>query len=602
MKKMIANRKVVLLFHLAMTLLMICLIRGYCDEVKGYSLLILLFVAYILTFLYFFLFQLEWTSKVAIIPIALLCGYELFSGTSQLLGYSSSNHHLFSITGSFHNPGPYGGFLAVCISLFIAFCVKHKNDQKQKLLTKLLYYGVSVLAIASIIILPSTESRSSILALGCSVILLAFGTERIRVKIKPVLKRYGLWLSIGIVLAGIGAYLLKKPSADGRLFMDRICIKAMCENGWRGAGTGHFGAAYGQAQAHYFKQQVDENGKDDLDWKAIDEHARITADCPDNAFNEYLFIGVEKGHIVMLLFMTVIVAAIVFSFKRDTIWCYGLTTLAVFALFSYPLHVVQFQILLTLLLAACASDSLCYVRKEGKPAVYYSVLVIMVSALIVLSVAITMKLPQVKDYRKIELACKKAKHWYNMEYYEYYVEDCDTLLPFMKHNIDFLFSYGQSLNKTGNYSKSDSILQIGTEISSDPMFWNVMGNNSLAQGKYREAEERYKHSFYMVPNRLYPLFLLAKLYYIEGDTARFLDMTDRVESFIPKVESVNTERLREEIVKLKEGCCVDVINAVSPASFSNNSSVYSKEKPETGVATPSTGVTREEPVSGTSFL
>ena len=82
----------------------------------------------------------------------------------------------------------------------------------------------------------------------------------------------------------------------------------------------------------------------------------------------------------------------------------------------------------------------------------------------------------------------------------------------------------------------------------------------------------------VVPNRLYPLFLLAKLYYIEGDTARFLDMTDRVESFIPKVESVNTERLREEIVKLKEGCCVDVINAVSPASFSNNSSGYSKEK------------------------
>jgi len=43
-------------------------------------------------------------------------------------------------------------------------------------------------------------------------------------------------------------------------------------------------------------------------------------------------------------------------------------------------------------------------------------------------------------------------------------------------------------------------------------------------------------------------------------------------------------------------------NAGSPASCSNISSGYSKEKPETGVATLLTGVTREGPVSGTSFF
>ena len=55
----------------------------------------------------------------------------------------------------------------------------------------------------------------------------------------------------------------------------------------------------------------------------------------------------------------------------------------------------------------------------------------------------------------------------------------------------------------------------------------------------------------MVPNRLYPLNLLAKLYHAEGDTVRFLDMADNVELFVPKVESVNTERLRSEIRELK---------------------------------------------------
>ncbi|HBA13563.1 MAG TPA: hypothetical protein DCW98_06255 [Bacteroidales bacterium] len=162
-----------------------------------------------------------------------------------------------------------------------------------------------------------------------------------------------------------------------------------------------------------------------------------------------------------------------------------------------------------------------------------------------------MKLPEVRLYKQTESAWKKAERWHKKEYYEYVVEDCDNLLPYMKHDYRFLFAYGQSLNKTGNYEKSDAILRMGTEISSDPMFWNVMGNNSLALGRYREAEGRYKHAFYMVPNRLYPLNLLAKLYHAEGDTVRFLDMADNVELFVPKVESVNTERLRSEIRELK---------------------------------------------------
>ena len=85
------------------------------------------------------------------------------------------------------------------------------------------------------------------------------------------------------------------------------------------------------------------------------------------------------------------------------------------------------------------------------------------------------------------------------------------------------------------------------------MFWIVKGNNSMAIGDYREAETRYKYAFYMVPNRLYPLVQLAKLYHIEGDTIGFLDMVDRIDRFVPKIESLNTEGLREEVREIKEG-------------------------------------------------
>lgn len=557
------NNRATMLYHLLVGMLIVCITVCYLktdDSIMSmrYILIAQLLMIYCLIILFNSIFP-RGTYILLIVSVVGICFSEIYLGLFQLLGYRSSNHYLYAVTGSFKNPGPYGGFLAICISLLTAYHVKY-NNQTQKHISKLLYWGASTIAIVALIMLPSTQSRSAILALGCGMILLAFGTERIRVKIKPFLKRYGLWLTLGFAIIGTGAYLFKKPSADGRLFMDKICIKAMCENGWKGAGIGHFGGAYGKAQASYFKKQIEEKGIDDLDWRAINEHDRMTADCPDNAFNEYLFIGVEAGPIVMLLFIGIIVSAIIISFKRGTIWCYGLTTFAVFALFSYPLHVKQFQIIFPILLAVCVSDRPQNVEDQNgnkeesffKNEYNLAGIITMVVILISLSTFIIVKLPEVRLYKQAETAWKKAERWHNMEYYEYVVEDCDTLFPYMKHDYRFLFAYGQSLNKMGNYEKSDSILRMGTEISSDPMFWNVMGNNSLALGKYREAEDRYKQAFYMVPNRLYPLYLLAKLYYKEYDYIEFVNLTKKIEQIIPKCESINTARLRYELEAIKD--------------------------------------------------
>lgn len=487
------------------------------------------------------------TSYLLIIVLAMTCFMEICLGLSQVLGLRDSNHGLYKLTGSYANPGPYGGYLAVCVSLLSVYIYKHQEINRPDFISKLLYGVITTIAAIAFIILPSTQSRSAILALGCSIIFFFFGTESLKARIKPLFKKYGLWVLIGLALLGTGAYLFKKPSADGRLFMDRVCIKAMCANGWKGAGIGHFGGAYGAAQAEYFKRQIDDNGTNDLDWTALKEHDRMIAECPDNAFNEYLFFGVELGPICMLLFIGMIVYAVVFSFKRETIWCYALTTFSVFAFFSYPLHVFQFQMLFPALLASCVSD----IKPDKNNQNGLMGIVIMSLILVTLGLTRIMKQSAMEDYKYTKTVWHKVERWHNLEYYDYILDDCESIFPNMKNDYHFLFAYGQSLNKTGYYSLSDSVLQIGTEISSDPMFWAVMGNNSVEQRKFREAEERYKHAFYMVPNRMYPLYLLAKLYYTEGDTTRFFYMADLVDSFVPKVESANTDRLRNEIAEMK---------------------------------------------------
>ena len=36
-------------------------------------------------------------------------------GLLQMYGYVPSGHSLYALTGSFYNPGPYSGFLAMCM-------------------------------------------------------------------------------------------------------------------------------------------------------------------------------------------------------------------------------------------------------------------------------------------------------------------------------------------------------------------------------------------------------------------------------------------------------------------------------------------------------
>lgn len=455
---------------------------------------------------------------------------ESYIGLMQLLGHLNSNHYMYACTGSFNNPGPYGGFLTVCISILGAYTIKGHNI--------VFRYITGITSLIALILLPSTMSRTAILAICCSSLLLATSTDLGKI----FLKRYRIWLIVVAALAVAGAYMFKKPSADGRLFMNRINIMAINSNGMRGAGLGSFGAAYGEAQALYFGESMIMNG-DDTDWTSLRESERLKADCPQYAFNEFLQLGVEGGPVVMLLFISLIISAIISSYKRGDVWCYGLLALAVFAIFSYPLHIVQFQVLLAVLLAACATP-----RNEGR----LGGSVVMVVAFLVSLFILINHLPWMNRLKEASEAWKKTERWYNIEYYYYVVEDADSLYEYMQHDYRFLFSYGQSLSKEGQYLKSNEILLEGSLISSDPMFWVVMGNNNLLLKRYEEAERCYIHAFHMVPNRLYPLCRLAELYIKMGDYDHFNDMKQKIDRFKSKVESPTTDMLRKRISELSD--------------------------------------------------
>ena len=54
----------------------------------------------------------------------------------------------------------------------------------------------------------------------------------------------------------------------------------------------------------------------------------------------------------------------------------------------------------------------------------------------------------------------------------------------------------------------------------------------------------------MIPDRVYPLYLLTKLYFKSGQTEKALVSGRRVIGHTPKVESVQTREMQAEIKEL----------------------------------------------------
>ncbi|MBR4810367.1 MAG: hypothetical protein IK039_01235 [Bacteroidaceae bacterium] len=469
----------------------------------------------------------KWTSVALIVALVAFCGWEVIIGYSQLLENLGSKKGQEICVGSFTNSGPFACFLSVCSCLFIAI--------GSKVSWKAIKCFFVILAALAFILMVCTLSRASLLAFAVSMMFLAMKKEYVA----SFIKKNWVYLSLSVLLIGAGAYAVKKPSADGRMLMARIGLRIMKENGIKGAGLGNYAAEYGKAQADFFAGYLDD-GSDGLNIDNVPENLRMVADCPTYAFNEYLKMGIEAGPVAMVLLIGLVIAGVVCSYKEGSCWCYPLISIAVFSCFSYPFDVAILLMLFVVFLASVRAGN-C--NGVGNMVLYAMMIVVLIPHYYIVKT----------DAKRMQIATPRD----GMEQFcgnrpkRFFVIGRDMLDDGV-YDDNLLFSIGQAVSRNGDYSKSDVYLRVGTEISSDPMFWNIIGNNYFAQADYNEAEACYKHAFYMVPNRLYPLYLLAKMYHAEGDTARFLDMTAKAERFKAKVESENTERLRKELVSIKE--------------------------------------------------
>lgn len=492
--------------------------------------------------------------KIASLVILTAGIAECWLGLRQLYGFAASNHSIYKLTGSFFNPGPYSGYLAVILPLALYWMLKLSPEVNgfhfrqlrnilrsgEKTIHHLLF-GISVLSFCGIIIvLPAGMSRSAWIAscVGCGLVMGQHYRllEKLRQYYQVHRKRVYIYACIAVLLLagmGTGMYLLKKGSADGRMLMWKISAKAIAENPWTGAGGGRFAGIFGQAQAAYFASG---EGSEQEEW---------VAGSPEYGFNEYLQIGVEYGLLGLLLLLAIAGSAFwqaARSSRPGTNAVIGsLSALLVFALFSYPFRIMPLCTLGILLLALAVNR-----LPDSSGHRSLNIWVVRGTLLVLLGCSAWL----VRDRKEKQEAYRRwaeEKTYFNMNIFEETVNNYRDLYPLLKTEPVFLFEYGQCLSKTGKYEESNRILSEGIQYSGDPMFYNIMGKNYQALEQYDRAEKAFRQAAYMVPHRLYPYYLKAKMYFESGQTEKALEAARQLIAKEPKVMSEAVREMKQEL-------------------------------------------------------
>jgi tetratricopeptide (TPR) repeat protein len=505
------------------------------------------FILFLLCWILYFYFRIvlgqNRFNRYILILFLLVTGLlEAVWGLRQLHGYVPSYHGLYKLTGTFFNPGPYGGYLAVIAPVACYFLLRDyaifKHRFSKKLILFYIRYGISALTLFSIIVvLPAAMSRASWLAAigGCILVgvVRLLHNKRLSQLFKAHKRNAIVFLivtGVAFITGSIGMYHLKKDSADGRALMWKIALLTAIEHP-AGVGLGNFAGSYGNEQEAYFASG---QGTEQ------EEHV---AGAPEYAFNEYLQMAVELGIVPLMLYPAAIISAIYTGIKRKRTGKAGaLFSLSIFAFMSYPYSVLPFVILLSFLLASVSSATPEKGIKAGTGMTGFAILVL---TIIVIACIFNRK-PAYKAYHD----WKEVKMLYSMKMYKDAVDDYRELASYLNDRSAFMFEYSQCLSKTEEYKESNTVIRQAIRISGDPMFYNIMGKNYQALNQLDSAEICFRKAAHIIPNRIYPYYLLANLYLQAGDTVKAMAMAQIVLTKEPKTETMAIEEMRKEMKKI----------------------------------------------------
>ncbi|MDR1098635.1 MAG: O-antigen ligase family protein [Tannerella sp.] len=456
-------------------------------------------------------------------------------GILQFYRILPSYHHIFPITGSLFNPGPYSGFIAVGTPLALSRILpRHVGKIERVLCLAVLAVVLWALALA--------ESRAAWLAALAGIFILLWIRYGKHVFDRKWLAPVSVFVAImALSLFVYKIYSMGKGSADGRMLIWKVSLSQIKDKPLWGAGYGKCTAIYGDAQIAYFQ-----NGE-------ASEREMMLAGNPEYIFNEYIHIMLEFGIMGLLLFILMILSSFFPLGKAAPHVIYYRTAMCVwliFAMFSYPFDILPLTVLLVAVLAVNASQSrvlTAYTCRHGVLAVW------------IIGVALTcVQSIKVLNYRQYYYNWPYAKNLFNSGGLRDAIEEYEYLYEKLKYERIFLGEYAKCLAHAGRYETADRMIDEYLLVRCDTEAYLVKGDVNKAMKQYAQAEQAYLSASYLVPSKFATLYALMLFY---SETGRMEKAKETAGSLLEKPikipsKEVDSMRLKAEQI-LKE---LQVIN------------------------------------------
>lgn len=453
-------------------------------------------------------------------------GIQALLGVMQLHGWENSHHDLFSMTGSFLNPGPFSGYLAMIFPIVLYQCLVSKGAK--------FYLSWGIVSVM-LCVLPAGMSRAAWLGAALSSCFVFFLTKKglfqqLRLKRRTLLILGSIGITLGLLVVICVFFKMKEDSAYGRLFIWKNAGHVIAAAPIMGYGSASFSSVYQDTQVAYFK-----SGRQSITEERV-------ADNPEYAFNEYVQMLVEGGWILLLLFVFWVFYTLRQGCKHGEYGlCGGGISLLVFAFFSYPFQIPAFILAAIIMLASLPQGDL-KTTKCGLLTIF---------AVCVVSVGLGCRHYHLNSHELAE-SWQKCRLLKLSGAPEIAAKGYEKLYVSLKDNANFLVEYARCLSQQKEYSNSNKILQRAKLLKCDAMIYNIMGQNYQKMRYYQQAESCFLYAANLVPDRIYPYYLLAKLYAEPDffDKERTEQMANIVLTKSPKVDSGAIDEMRTEIRSL----------------------------------------------------
>lgn len=453
--------------------------------------------------------------------IGIICSLQAFYGFFQLLGWASSNHSGFTVTGSFDNPAGFAAVLSMGFPVVLFLHLKTKGFKR--------FFTIAMLISISIAVIFS-ESRTGIIALASSfTALIRFNTFKItKFWQLHFHKLVAILTLIGLCLVVVFLYNQKKDSANGRLLIWNVSYEMIKDKPVYGHGFGAFQAKYMDYQAAHFKNNHN-------------SEYELLADNVKHPFNEFIKIAAEFGLIglftVLILISFIISRILKLEVDKKSLALGGLLSFLVFACFSYPSQYISVWILL---------------------AFYFSILIppyefrIKNNYLTIFSRGTTIFLCVFALY----ILCQKM--YAEMKWKTIAVSslqgNTNEMLPeyerlYTKHlsqNPYFLYNYGAELNVSGNFELSIKILNECQSKFNDYDLQMILADNYAMINNPEIAIQIYQNASNMIPCRFFPLYQILKIYMQNGQKEEALVYANAIINKEIKIPSTTVNLIKSE--------------------------------------------------------